>query len=292
MASLGSSIRSAARDTSSAYKRLPIRWRLAGGSAALTLVILCGFAAIVGVLTTRQIQQEFSRRVSDSANELARDVKLRVVVRSDGSRYARKFSGPSLTDYARSQDAAVRIITPSGDYVTGSEGAPNFGPYIGASANIDGWRVESRDVEVLGYIDPIVIQYAQRLSSVQATANRVKVFLAFGVLGGGLLALLAGLATARRAMEPIAEMTAVARGDRGDAHAPARVRRGRLARAAHAADLGAGQPRAARGVPRRRAARGGRLRPALVAPDAPARGRPAAARARGRRPRDRPRAHR
>src|SRR5688572_16436300 len=211
MASLGSSIRSAARDTSSAYKRLPIRWRLAGGSAALTLVILCGFAAIVGVLTTRQIQQEFSRRVSDSANELARDVKLRVVVRSDGSRYARKFSGPSLTDYARSQDAAVRIITPSGDYVTGSEGAPNFGPYIGASANIDGWRVESRDVEVLGYIDPIVIQYAQRLSSVQATANRVKVFLAFGVLGGGLLALLAGLATARRAMEPIAEMTAAAR---------------------------------------------------------------------------------
>ena len=49
------------------------------------------------------------------------------------------------------------------------------------------------------------------LSSVQATANRVKVFLAFGVLGGGLLALLAGLATARRAMEPIAEMTAAAR---------------------------------------------------------------------------------
>ena len=76
---------------------------------------------------------------------------------------------------------------------------------------MDGWRVESRPVEVLGYVDPLVIQYAQRLSSVQATANRVKVFLAFGVLGGGLLALLAGLATARRAMEPIAEMTAAAR---------------------------------------------------------------------------------
>ena len=64
---------------------------------------------------------------------------------------------------------------------------------------------------MLGYVDPLVIQYAQRLSTVQATANRVKVFLAFGVLGGGLLALLAGLATARRAMEPIAEMTAAAR---------------------------------------------------------------------------------
>ena len=53
MASLASSIRSAARATSSAYRRLPIRWRLAGGSAALTLVILCGFAAIVGVAPGR-----------------------------------------------------------------------------------------------------------------------------------------------------------------------------------------------------------------------------------------------
>ena len=56
MANPASSIRSAARATFSAYRRLPIRWRLAGGSAALTLVILCGFAAIVGVLTTRQIR--------------------------------------------------------------------------------------------------------------------------------------------------------------------------------------------------------------------------------------------
>jgi len=211
VASLGSSIRSAARDTSSAYRRLPIRWRLAGGSAALTLVILCGFAAIVGVLTTQQIQRDFSREVSDAADQLSGEVKLRLVARDDGTRFPRKVSGPSFDDYIGSQDAAVRVITPSGDYVMGSHDAPNFGPYIARRANVDGWRVESRRVEVLGYVDSLVIQYAQRLSTVQATANRVKVFLAFGVLGGGLLALLAGLATARRAMEPIAEMTAAAR---------------------------------------------------------------------------------
>jgi signal transduction histidine kinase len=211
MASLGSSIRSAARDTSSAYKRLPIRWRLAGGSAALTLVILCGFAAIVGVLTTQQIQRDFSREVADAADQLSREVKLRLVQRSDGTQVPRKISGPSFDDYTGSQNAAVRIISASGDYVMGSEGAPSFGPYIGRRANVDGWRVESRPVEVIGYPRPLVIQYAQRLSNVQATANRVKVFLAFGVLGGGLLALLAGLATARRAMEPIAELTVAAR---------------------------------------------------------------------------------
>ena len=117
----------------------------------------------------------------------------------------------AFNDYIGSQAAAVRIITSSGDYVMGSRGAPSFGPFIAPRANVDGWRVESRPVEVIGYTKPLVIQYAQRLSNVQATANRVKVFLAFGVLGGGLLALLAGLATARRAMEPIAELTVAAR---------------------------------------------------------------------------------
>ena len=58
---------------------------------------------------------------------------------------------------------------------------------------------------------PFFVQYARRVSDVQATANRVKLFLGLGVLGGAALALLAGLATARRAMEPIAELTAAAR---------------------------------------------------------------------------------
>ena len=70
MGSLDSSIRSAARATYSAYKRQPIRWRLAGGSAALTLVILCGFAVIVGTLTTRAIYADFNRQVATAADRL------------------------------------------------------------------------------------------------------------------------------------------------------------------------------------------------------------------------------
>ena len=87
---------------------------------------------------------------------------------------------------------------------------------LGRTADIDGWRVESRPgVEIVNYSGgTAIVQYARRLSEVEATANRVKVFLAFGVLGGALLALLAGLATARRAMEPIAELTAAARAGR------------------------------------------------------------------------------
>jgi two-component system OmpR family sensor kinase len=212
VASLGSSIRSAARATFSAYKRLPIRWRLAGGSAALTLVILCGFAAIVGVLTTRRIQQDFSRQVADAANELANEVKIRIVEHSDGSIGVRQIDGPRLDDYAAGQnDAVVRIVLQGGELLKGSSNAPSFGPVVGHTADINGWRVESRPVQIENVSGTAYVQYARRLSEVEATANRVKVFLAFGVLGGALLALLAGLATARRAMEPIAELTAAAR---------------------------------------------------------------------------------
>src|SRR3954447_23922168 len=113
VANLGSSIRSAARATSSAYSRLPIRWRLAGGSALLTLVILCGFAAIVGVLTTGRIQDDFNRQVVRSANELASTTQLRYVPSRTGIHLKREKGSQTrnLDDYAASQNAAIRIIT-------------------------------------------------------------------------------------------------------------------------------------------------------------------------------------
>jgi two-component system, OmpR family, sensor kinase len=209
--SLDSSIRSAARATSSAYKRLPIRWRLAGGSAALTLVILCGFAVIVGVLTTRQIHEDFHDSVAASADKLQKDARLQLQWTRAGNAVVRPIQGTlDLDDFAASQSAAIRIITDD-DYVGfNTADAPDFGPPIARTAEIGGWRVETRSVPVTGS-NPWSLQYARRISEVQDTANRVKVFLAFGVLGGALLALLAGLATARRAMEPIAELTDAAR---------------------------------------------------------------------------------
>jgi signal transduction histidine kinase len=183
---------------------------VAGGSAALTLVILCGFAAIVGVLTTRQIHQDFHDDVARSADRLARQVQLRLfyvnglpIVRADRT-------SVNLEDFASSTGAAIRVITEDDTVGYATPGAPDFGtPYRG-TAEIGGWRVETRRVPVADSA-PWFLQYARRVSEVQDTAARVKVFLAFGVLGGALLALLAGLATARRAMEPITELTAAAR---------------------------------------------------------------------------------
>src|SRR5579875_3901011 len=70
MGSLASSIRSAARATFSAYRSVPIRWRLAGGSAVLTFVILAGFAAVVGVLTDKQVANQFYAAMDGSVGHL------------------------------------------------------------------------------------------------------------------------------------------------------------------------------------------------------------------------------
>src|SRR3712207_4808030 len=110
--SLDSSIRSAARATSSAYKRLPIRWRLAGGSAALTLVILCGFAVIVGVLTTGQIHEDFRREVESSADRIVRQARLELHYDAAGNPVVRSAPGSiDLGDAAASSGAAIRVVT-------------------------------------------------------------------------------------------------------------------------------------------------------------------------------------
>ena len=108
MGSLDSSIRSAARATSSAYKRLPIRWRLAGGSAALTLVILFGFATIVGVLTTRRIQSDFNQQVQEAADQLEKQTDIRIVADKNGDPQLR-YRGPNLEAYAAAQSAVIRV---------------------------------------------------------------------------------------------------------------------------------------------------------------------------------------
>ena len=209
MASPGSYIRSAARATSSAYRRLPIRWRLAGGSALLTLVILLGFAAIVGVLTTRSIQSDFDREIAAAADDLRKSVRPALVVDDNGQIRDVKLSkdSPDLDDYAASQNAVIRVVTLDGSTVATTRNAPYLPPPRTLSEDFDGFRIESRPLSEGSFY----VQYARRLSDVEATANRVRVFLGLGVLGGAMLALLAGLATATRAMAPVTRLTDAAR---------------------------------------------------------------------------------
>jgi two-component system OmpR family sensor kinase len=221
MASLGSSTRSAARATFSAYRRLPIRWRLAGGSAALTFVILAGFAAIVGVLTSRQVRGQFNNEVSFAADNLEGELGLRFdanVLQLDCNRSVH------LGDYASAEHAQIRIYdVGTGDLLCTQDQVVARGTKVPSSVKPKfpmprrvgtytkfGYRVVAREVTA----DPIgnlILLYARPLSDVDHTLGRVQLFLLLGVLGGTFLALLAGLANAQRAMRPIAQLTDAAR---------------------------------------------------------------------------------
>lgn len=205
--SLDSSIRSAAQATSSAYRRVPTRWRLAGGSAALTFVILCGFAIIVGFLTTRQIGIQFNDSVRRTTQYLAERADVRY---SDDGFSA---SCGKLGDLSSGEAAKVAVYDASNLQLLcfyGSQRNRVLLPRGSYPRDEGGYRVEARQVP----ISPIgtgVLLYARPLSTTKATVAKVRVFLVLGVLGGTALALAAGLLVARRAMAPVQELTATAR---------------------------------------------------------------------------------
>jgi two-component system, OmpR family, sensor kinase len=219
--SLGSYTRSAARATFSAYKSVPIRWRLAGGSAVLTFVILASFAAIVGVLTTRQVQGQFDDEVRSAADQLQQALNKKLTYQ-DGL-LAGCFRQVHLNDYARAEHAQIRIFAPAaGDVlctqkdvkIKGTKSlpaTPQFPLPLGPGTSREfGYRVEVRALD-LKRSGQVLLLYARPLSDVDHTLARVKFFLLLGVLGGTVLALLAGLANAQRATRPIAALTDAAR---------------------------------------------------------------------------------
>ncbi len=221
MASLGSYIRSAARATFSAYRTVPIRWRLAGGSAALTFVILAGFAAIVGVLTTRQVRGQFNDEVTAAADALKAGLNHKVEF--IGLKPNCEHTKVSLGSFASAEHAQIRIFdqgevlcTQDQVRIKGAKTPPATNLLIDAPRKTDGEYTEN------GYLvaarpmtakpdGDLTLVYARPISDVEHTLSRVRFFLLLGVVGGTILALLAGLATAQRAVRPIVELSDAAR---------------------------------------------------------------------------------
>jgi len=186
----------------------------------LTFVILAGFAAIVGVLTDRQVRGQFNDEVRSAVDQLANRLDL-------------KWIGPDslncnktirLSDYVSAENAQIRIFQdPSGELlctqnevkIRGAK-SPLVTPiFRNAPVNTGtfaeaGYRVDVRELGVRPS-GQVKLLYARPFADVDHTLARVRFFLILGVLGGTVLALLAGLATAQRAMRPIAELSDAAR---------------------------------------------------------------------------------
>jgi two-component system, OmpR family, sensor kinase len=194
-------------------ERTPIRWRLALTSAGLTLIILSVFAVGVYQVTTARIRSDFNNEIAASVDKLRDGLELRIDLRKTPGVIVR-----TPLNVVASKNAVIRILSPtSGEPFAETEKAPNLGrpARVPSTATISGYRVEAR----LAAVHPafsrvksvtVVIQYARPIKDVEATVDRLRFFLALGVLMGGGLALVAGLIIARRAMSPITALTSAA----------------------------------------------------------------------------------
>jgi len=199
---------------SATFDRLPIRVRLAGVSALLTFVILCAFAIAIGSFTVHRIRADFNRQVKDTANELPTQLNIKL---SPANAHRAVTITPPLAAYAAPGDhAIVRVFTLGGTVIAQEPAkAASLGAPSAQEKTVHGYRT----ISVAGVVrlasneEPIgqvIIQYGRRISDTEATVARVELFLLFGVLAGTGLALLAGMAIARRAMSPIAALTRTA----------------------------------------------------------------------------------
>ena len=174
-------------------------------------MILCGFAGIVGVLTSRQVRGQFNNEVHSQADALAGRLNLRwegLTLNCDQT---------VLSDYAYDNHAQIRIYDDDGalecsqdQVVSGTSTQPRPQFTFPTRSQELGYRTETREIGV-NPAGEVTLLYARPLSDVNHTLAKVRFFLLVGVLGGSILALLAGLAIARRAMRPIVELSDVAR---------------------------------------------------------------------------------
>jgi len=189
------------------FQRWPIRWKLAIVSASLTFAILLIFGGIVGEVATTRIRSDFNRDLQEAATRLVS--KTRIVERpfSEPSVYS-----PNLAAVSLPNGATARVVRSDGTIL---DEAPKQGTDLGPpSSGIEtagGLTVATEPVfgpnnEVVGYI-----QYGRNDDHVDSTVTRLWLFIVLGILGGTALAVLAGVALARRAMRPIATLTSTAK---------------------------------------------------------------------------------
>jgi two-component system OmpR family sensor kinase len=200
--------------------RLPVRVKLAVVTAALTFLILCLFAVVIGAVAEQRIRSGFDDDLRATAADLVDRLNPRFT--QNGLEIdTDELAGAALGD------AEVRVVRPDGRVLYPPGLLQPLAPPSDAGIvdTGDDYRVASRAVVIPGREPPAAfaplgeavaeavafVQYAKPERSVARTVNRVRLFLAFGVLGGTLLAFLGGLYVAQRAMRPIAGLTRAAR---------------------------------------------------------------------------------
>jgi two-component system OmpR family sensor kinase len=181
--------------------RLPIRLRLATGVSIVAFVILALFAVVVDRLEAHRLWADFYSQVDSNARIATHHL---TIVPGNPPTIT-----PAPSELGLSAGALVRVLNANGSVVVPAKSNVNLGPPAAQDQNVDGYRVVTEQARSFSGFAGFV-QYAQPLTSVSNEVGDLKVFLLLGVLAGTVLAFGAGSLVARRAIMPIAELTAAA----------------------------------------------------------------------------------
>jgi two-component system OmpR family sensor kinase len=184
----------------------PLRWRLAAVSAGLTLVILMLFGAVIGGVATQRIRDDFNSEVRSAVQILAGEFKIEY-----GPLGSQVRKGPRLADFVLPDDASARVVDINGDVRVATRGSAHLGPPKTGISDHGSIRVATEPIVDENGTTTGYVQYGRSIEHVDSTIDRLWLFIAAGVFFGTLLASFAGVAIARRAMRPIASLTATAR---------------------------------------------------------------------------------
>jgi signal transduction histidine kinase len=188
------------------FERIPVRWRIAVTTAGLTLLILVIFALVLGQVVGNRIRSDFRDELRSAGRSLAAETR----VSSDASIGVFVSKSPDLRAFALPEDAVIKILDRAGQPLVTTNQSIDLGPPNGSIHNVGSLSVATEPVTASDSL-PAYVQYARPYEGVNETVARLWLFLGAGVLGGTLLALLAGLTVADRAMRPIKALTGLAR---------------------------------------------------------------------------------
>jgi signal transduction histidine kinase len=183
-----------------------VRWKLASVSAGLTLLILVIVGGAIGQITTQRIRDDFNSEVRTAVRSLASEMQF--VAGPFGELELRREA--LLDPFVLSDDASAWVYDVNGVVQGKSTDAVKLGRPQQGLTTFNDYRVATERIinegQVSGYV-----QYGRSLEHVESTVNRVWLLIFAGILGGTLLASLAGVAVASRAMRPVSSLTATAR---------------------------------------------------------------------------------
>ncbi|MGE5856934.1 MAG: sensor histidine kinase [Solirubrobacterales bacterium] len=187
------------------FERIPVRWRIAITTAGLTLLILVCFALVLGQVVGNRIRSDFRAELKSAARSLAAETRV-----SNDPVLGPVVSSPPLRAFALPEDAVITVLDQGGRPLAATNTSIDLGPPRTGIHSSGELSVATVPITASGSL-PAYVQYARPYASVNDTVARLWFFLGAGVLGGTLLALLAGLAVADRAMRPIKALTGLAR---------------------------------------------------------------------------------